>query len=67
MAVRSLDEAILAISGESNHYFWTETALRESDQWNEIRVIAAAVAEAMDWPTSPPEKATGIYVGAKGG
>lgn len=65
IAIRSLDEAILAISGENNYEFWTDTALRESNKWNEIRAIASNVAKTMNWSASSPGKVEGIYVGPK--
>lgn len=63
MNIHSLDESILAISGDSNSEFWTDDALRESNKWEEVRSIAATIIKKMSWPTSSPGEAEGVYVG----
>ncbi|CAN7576380.1 hypothetical protein LJR232_004016 [Aquipseudomonas alcaligenes] len=64
LAVRRLDEKILSVSGECNSQVWTERALYESIHWEEIRGLAAIVAEQMGWPIDSPGPAGGIYIGS---
>ncbi len=42
-AIRPLDDALTAMSGERNASFWRREALFEDERWNGIRTIAASV------------------------
>lgn len=41
-AIRPLDEALTAMSGERNASFWRREALHDDEQWNGIRMLAAS-------------------------
>lgn len=63
LSVNKLDDKILSISGSGNAQLWTEAALYESSHWEDIRALAKAVAEEMNWSISSPSTADGVYVG----
>lgn len=63
LSVNKLDDKILSIGGSGNAQLWAEAALYESSHWEDIRALAKAVAEEMNWSISSPSTANGVYVG----
>lgn len=63
LSVNKLDDKILSISGSGNAQLWAEAALYESSHWEDIRALAKAVAEEMNWNISSPSIADGVYIG----
>ena len=62
-AISILDNYIISLSGEKNADFWTEDALRNSAQWDEIRNLAVVAAEKMHWSIGFPGKSEDVYIG----
>jgi hypothetical protein len=64
-AIEALDQRIVSLSGEDNAAFWLlEERLRCDPQWDEIRSLAKAVADAFGWPIVAPPADRGVVIRA---
>jgi len=48
-ALAELDQQLSEMSGEDNARLWTETAVREFPEWEQVRQLARVVARAFAW------------------
>src|SRR4051812_11136819 len=55
-ALECLDHKLAEMSGPEHAELWKEDALRESDQWTALRMMARDVISKMGWSTTPPSK-----------
>lgn len=52
-ALAAIDRKLSTMTREGSEFdldLWTDAALRSSDQWAEIRLLAAGALEAFEWP-----------------
>ena len=62
-ALDALDQKILSLSGQGNADFWLlPERLQHDDEWNAIRLLARAVAEAFSWEIETLPPAQGLYI-----
>ncbi len=64
VAVRDLDKKLEEMSGPQHEELWTDDALRQEPDWEEIRVLARRVIDVMGWSDTPPPSERAEYVGA---
>lgn len=53
-SLRAIDEALSRMSGYSNPDLWTEQALGQDVEWEQVRELARAALAAFGWPNDVP-------------
>ena len=62
-AIAALDRKLESMSGPDHAELWTDDALRDSSEWEEVRDLAQLVIETSGWSMSPPPTDRALYVG----
>ncbi|WP_459583020.1 hypothetical protein [Dickeya oryzae] len=47
--IKALDDYMLSISGPANLKYWNDDALRHSNEWDNMRLLAKAILDNMVW------------------
>jgi hypothetical protein len=57
-----LDAVLGSISGREHAQLWTEQAMRDAPEWQQIRGFARRALESLSWPEEIPPKERLVYV-----
>jgi len=61
-ALATVESLLDRLSGSATAELWTEAALRERPEWDQLRDAAATALRALGYPVEPPPPTDSVYV-----